>query len=413
MKPRVLVVDDSKVICNTLEKLIIDELDYEPIIAHSKSECEKILIEYKNKIDVALLDLELPDAKIGQIVDFVTNFNIPSIVLTSSIEKEELFRSKNLVDYVIKESSFSFSYAISLVKRVINNKGKDVLVYGENKSYLQKVNTLINRYQLNSSMIGNPIDLMEQLEQNKNIQAIFIHLEKSDETGYELVKQIRKNYSKQDIIIIIITEKVDNSKMLAKFLKMGANDFLYEDFKEEEFYARLTSHLDNLDLFEDIKTKANQDFLTGAYNRRYFFQEGEKQFQKAKSVKLFIIDIDRFKNINDTYGHDVGDLVLKHLVQNLQKKLSSFKSIISRFGGEEFCIIMFDVENEVFLQTLEMLRKMFEDSFLKVGDNIIKYTLSIGYTCDKLTSLDSMINNADKGLYKAKTSGRNQVRTNI
>ena len=411
MKPRVLVVDDSKVICNTLQKLIVEELDYEPIIAHSKAQCEELLLKYKDSIDVALLDLELPDAKIGQVVDYVTNFNIPSIVLTSSIDKEELFRSKNLVDYVIKENSFSFSYAISLVKRVINNKGKEVVVFGEDAGYLKKIATLIKRYQLKPIILNDSQDLMNELSNSNNIEVIFIHLEHSNQNGYEILKQVRKKYSRNNLIITIITEKVDNSKMLAKFLKMGANDFLYEDFEEEEFYARLTLHLDNLDIFKDIQTKANQDYLTGAYNRRYFFQEGFRRFQKTQNVKLFIIDIDKFKIINDTYGHAIGDIVLKDLVKTLQEKLLSFDSIISRFGGEEFCVVMFDIENNIFLETLEMLRQTFEKSTLKIDDNIVQYTISIGYTYEKLESLDEMINNADKGLYQAKTSGRNQSRS--
>lgn len=415
IKPNILVVDDSKVICKTLETMIKEELSYNPIIAYSKEECEIFLLEYKNTIDVALLDLELPDAKTGQVVDLVSNLNIPSIVLTSSIDKEELFRSKKIVDYVVKESSFSFSYAVGLVKRIIKNRDKEVLLVSNNLKPRKHMIELLHRYQLKAVMRTNALDALEELKKNTKIKVLYIDTAYLDDMGVELLKQIRKIYSKNQLSVIMVTSSKRDSKELKKItlcVKYGANDFIYEGYSEEEFFARLTASLDMIDQFEEMHLKASKDFLTGVYNRRYFFQEGVRRFNHEEDVKLCIIDIDKFKNINDTYGHGVGDMVIKHLANTLNDKLIEFDTLLARFGGEEFCILFFNASGDLFLDTLESIRKSFEDASLETPEGIVTYTVSIGYSLEQMPSIDHMINNADKGLYKAKKSGRNQVRAN-
>jgi diguanylate cyclase (GGDEF)-like protein len=413
-KPNILIVDDSKVICKTLEKLIKEELSYEPIIAHSKVECEKILLEYKNSIDVALLDLELPDAKTGQVVDLVSKFNIPSIVLTSSIEKEDLFRSKKIVDYVIKESSFSFRYAVSLVQRIINNNDKEVLIVSNKLQEQKNTVELLKRYQLKPLLYADMIEALHEIKKNRKIKMVYIEPSNLDNYGIELLKQIRKIYTKNELVITMIADSniiEEQRKLLTKFLKYGANDFIYESYSEEEFYARLTSNLDSIDQFEEMHKKANVDFLTGVYNRRYFFKEGVRRFNDEENVKLCIIDIDKFKNINDTYGHDIGDLVIKYLAKSVVTRLENHDTIMARFGGEEFCVLFFNESDESFLNTLEAMRKGFENASLKTKEGEVKFTVSIGYSLEKMPTIDHMLHNADKGLYKAKNSGRNQVRS--
>ncbi len=130
MSKRVLIVEDSKSVASTLSLMIKENLGYKTVLASSVKECAKILLEYKGKFDVALLDLGLPDSTNGEIVDFVTKFNIPTIILTGStlVEDEIKYRNKNIVDYVIKDGFYSFKYALSVIKRVIKNENIKVLI---------------------------------------------------------------------------------------------------------------------------------------------------------------------------------------------------------------------------------------------------------------------------------------------
>lgn len=413
MKPNILVVDDSKIICNKLEKLINEKLHYNSICTHTKNECEKVLLEYENKFNVAILDLELPDSQSGEIIDLVTKFNIPSIALTNSINNKEVLKNDKVVDYVIKNSSFSFDYAISLVKRIINNNEKEILLVSTKVEGIENIIGYIRRYQLNPIIKNSSVDSIYELKSNNKIKVVYINPVSLSNYGLDLLTQIRKVFSKNRLVVSILLHRkssANTSILVSQYLKYGANDIIYVDSYEEEFYSKLTSNLDMIDHFTEMQIKANKDFLTATFNRRYFFEEGLHRFNNSKNVKLCIIDIDKFKNINDTYGHDIGDIVIKNLVSNIKKSMYSLDHLIARFGAAEFAILVFNIDDEKFLNTLESLRKSFEDKYLETTKGTIIYTISIGYSIEKLPSLDGMINNANKGLYKIKNSGRNHNR---
>jgi diguanylate cyclase (GGDEF)-like protein len=407
----ILIVDDSKTVCNTLQRMISRELGYETVVANSQKECTEKLLEYRGKIAVALLDLGLPDAPNGEVVDLVTKFDIPSIVLTGSTDKENIFRHKKIVDYVIKDGSFAFEYSVSLVKRIVTNKHLKVLIVEDSEVAAQHTIDLLQRYQLTCYHAYDGQKALELLNNVEDIKIVFTDYDMPNIDGLELLHLIRKKYSRDEMsVVVMTTEKADDGKTVAKFLKHGANDFLYKGFSDEEFYARLNANLEVMELFEDIKNKANKDFMTGAYNRRYFFQEGNMRFNSEDNTKLFMIDIDKFKQINDQFGHDIGDIAIKEVITILNRELANEDKIVSRFGGEEFCVLVFDKSDEEFLNSLENIRQSFENNIIPTPKGDLKYTVSIGYALDKLETLDDTINHADKGLYRAKNSGRNQIR---
>jgi len=409
----ILVVDDSKTICETLKKLITDKLNFNVIVANSKRECEEKLLEFRQNIAVAVLDLSLPDAPNGEVIDSVSKFDIPSIVLTGSAMKENILRNKDIVDYVIKEGSFTYEYILNLVERIVTNYHLKVLVVDDSKvAALQTIN-LLKRYQLKCLYAKDGKEALEILANENEIKIIFTDYNMPILNGLELTKKIRNTYSKDELSIVVMTS--DKSQdIVSKFLKFGANDFLYKGFSEEEFFARLNSNLETLELFQTIKDKANKDYMTGMFNRRYFFDEGNQLYLSSvknnDSVSVAMFDIDKFKNINDTYGHDIGDIAICE-VANIVNKHFLKDAIISRFGGEEFCVIQSKIKKDDFVKILETIRKEFETNIITTQKGDIKYTVSVGYTTLKGTSLDDMVNCSDEGLYLAKNNGRNQVRS--
>lgn len=416
MKYKVLIIDDSSSICNTLKSLIQNDIDIDVFIAKSLKECAKMLLQEKGKFDIFLADLGLPDAPNGEIVDFLSKFSIPIVVLTGSedIDIEEKFRNKNIVDYIIKDGISALTYATSIVSRIIHNKDVKVLVVDDSKTFVEKTVDLLNRYKINALCAYDGIEAYETLLNNKDIKIVLTDYLMPNMNGLELTKKIRKDYSK-DELSIIVTSNDSSKKIPAKFLKYGANDFLYKGFSNEEFFARINSNIEILELFDEIKNKANKDYLTGLFNRRYLFDTGAKIYSENKlNNKLFcvaIIDIDNFKMINDTYGHDIGDIAIKEVARILNKNINS-NAIISRLGGEEFCICFYNrSENEIY-ELLEYIRKEFENNKIKVNDLILKYTISIGVSLDFGKNFDDMIRIADEYLYVAKKEGRNRVRTN-
>lgn len=157
------------------------------------------------------------------------------------------------------------------------------------------------------------------------------------------------------------------------------------------------------------------DYLTEIYNRRGFFKRVEEEFEKIKRTKgkasIIMCDIDKFKNINDTYGHDIGDIVLKHLTKLLQSAIRKY-DILGRFGGEEFIILLSNVSLREGLERAEEIRKQIENSIVKSDNLDIKFTTSFGVSELKLEdkfNVDKVIKRADEALYISKTNGRNRV----
>jgi diguanylate cyclase (GGDEF)-like protein len=408
MENNILIVDDSQTICKTLSNMIIERLGFNPVVAYSKEEAKAQLTKYKGEFAVALLDLGLPDAPDGEVVDLVTTFKIPTIVLTGSTLDENRFRDKDIVDYVIKDGSFAFEYIISLVNKIVLSYGLKVLVVDDAKSIALKIIDLLKRYNLDCIYANDGKEALTILEANPDIRLLFTDYKMPNMGGLELTKKLRHSYSKDELSIIGVSAITDK-KVVTNFLKYGANDFLNKGFTTEEFYARLSSILEFISIVDTLQDKANKDFLTGVYNRRYFFNDANKKFQDSNNVKLFMIDIDFFKRINDTYGHDIGDIAIKEVPLIVNKRLSKKDLLLSRFGGEEFCGMIFDKTDEEFIDIIENIRKDFEENIISTDKGDIQYTVSIGYSLKKLPLLDDMVNDSDKGLYFAKNNGRNQI----
>jgi diguanylate cyclase (GGDEF)-like protein len=184
----------------------------------------------------------------------------------------------------------------------------------------------------------------------------------------------------------------------------------------EEVSIRVNLNLDLLELFAKERENANRDFLTKAYNRRYFFESGTPIISKSKrsqtNLAVVMIDIDKFKNINDTFGHQIGDIALKETISILNSSLRA-SDLIARIGGEEFCILLENISFNNLEKLLEKIRLLFEQNELKTLDYAVKFTISIGACYGICDSLPEMINIADEQLYFCKNNGRNQVKIKL
>jgi diguanylate cyclase (GGDEF)-like protein len=155
--------------------------------------------------------------------------------------------------------------------------------------------------------------------------------------------------------------------------------------------------------------------MTGAFNRRYFFDSGDAIFKKAlrdkKNLVVAMFDIDKFKNINDTYGHDVGDVAICEVCNILNHNLRT-SDLMARFGGEEFCILLEDISLENTIHLFEKIRIAFEENIIKIDKIEIQFTVSIGICFGLNKTLENMITISDNGLYYCKNNGRNQIAIN-
>ena len=169
------------------------------------------------------------------------------------------------------------------------------------------------------------------------------------------------------------------------------------------------------EVIEELNENSIKDELTGCYNRRYINENLPQELKEIthpdKALGVLMLDIDYFKNINDTYGHLVGDSVLKQSIHKIQTKLEENKGWIARFGGEEFIILLKDLPAEKIVEKAEKIRQYWEQEMILFEGKELQTTVSIG-TCiikSKGFSAEEVLRIADKQLYLAKTKGKNRV----
>ncbi|REG83829.1 sensor domain-containing diguanylate cyclase [Marinomonas pollencensis] len=191
-----------------------------------------------------------------------------------------------------------------------------------------------------------------------------------------------------------------------------------KDIEQIQFASNLASiAIENHNAHQELERRAYFDYLTGLANRRSFFELSSNMLKQASVLKencaLLMMDVDHFKKINDIHGHDLGDLVLKHLAKNSLSNLPE-GAIMGRIGGEEFAILLPDTDRAAASNIAESLRKSLSDtSFISHEGQTIHYTVSIGMTFSLGLHcyIDELLREADSALYKAKQTGRNRVCT--
>jgi diguanylate cyclase (GGDEF)-like protein len=394
-----------------IKSKIEEELHLEVHTASSFSEAKSILNKENIEYLVCLVGLYLPDAPDGEIVDYMLSRGMPTIVFTAEVSAEirDKIWSKNVIDYVLKDSGRSIDYVVNLIKRIHNNTRIKILVVDDSRAAREKIMDMlaVQKFQVVSASNGE--EALGILSGDPGIRMIITDFNMPGMDGLELLKKVRGKYSREEIAVIGMS---GDNLLSAKFIKMGANDFLSKNFFVEEFYCRINQNIELLEHIEEIRDASNRDFLTGLYNRRYFYEVGNKLFENAKRKNLTItvamLDIDFFKKVNDAYGHDAGDIVLKTIAQILKTRFRA-SDIVARFGGEEFCIMATNMRDDSIKEVFENLRKTVQESEIAMEGTRIRVTTSIGI-CTKLSdSLENMVKIADSLLYKAKESGRNRV----
>ncbi len=406
----ILIVDDSKTILSSLKHSIQSKLNITVYTAASMKECADLILKYKGKFSLALLDYNLPDAQNGEIVGFVKKFKIPSILLTGTkLEKDNVvFKNDNLIDYIIKNGSYAMDYSVSVVKRFILNESVEVLVVDDSKTFAAKMEGLCKKYNLKTIVNYSAKDALETIKQRPNVKLILVDYMMPNMDGLEFTMELRKSYKKDEVAIIALSG-TSEKEIVASFLKYGANDFLYKDFSDEEFVARVNNNLEVIELFHDTQDKAKKDYLTGLFNRKYLFSEGEEIYKRAKEKKellsLILLDIDKFKIINDSYGHDVGDEAIKAIAKVLLKYINK-DSLIARLGANEFAILLKNRPYVEVFQTFQEIQDVVSETEFKLMDTTLKLTISIGATSLLEDSLDDMFVSADQALFDAKQRDR-------
>ncbi|ROR01611.1 diguanylate cyclase [Desulfosoma caldarium] len=238
--------------------------------------------------------------------------------------------------------------------------------------------------------------------------------------GVDICRKVREEVPTDRYLYMILLTAKTSRKEIVSGLEAGADDYMIKPFDPSELQVRvgigrriIALHEELVAAREALRIQATRDPLTGTYNRGAAYQRLVEELDRAvranQPLSLLMMDIDHFKKINDTYGHLVGDHVLKETVARMRSVIRSY-DVVGRFGGEEFLVVLPHADTGIAVNVAERIRAAVSRHPIVDGQVAVSVTLSAGVaTAHGPTVPDALIQSADEALYLAKRTGRNRV----
>jgi two-component system cell cycle response regulator len=451
MTARVLVVDDILANVKLLEARLSAEY-FDILTAYSGNEALDILA--RDRVDVVLLDVMMPgmdgfevcrrikkSPKLSHVpVIMVTALDQPSDkvqgleagaddFLTKPVDDialitrvKNLARLKVLADELMMRASTTQDLGIggggAPDWAQAGGQGRILLVEDHARSS-QRIVDSIGKAHIVAVERDPQAALIKAAEQGFDLLIVSLSLSGAD--GLRLCSQVRSLDRTRHTPIIIMVEPGDDARLL-RGLDMGVNDYLLRPIDRNEMLARIKTQIKRKRHADLLRAKLDEgmemaitDALTGLHNRRYM--EGHlatlvtQAIQAGRSLSVLVADIDYFKSVNDTYGHDAGDTVLREFAARFRRNTRGI-DLACRLGGEEFVIIMPDTDLARAMQVGERLRACIAaDPFQVNADTLLRVTASVGIaTLERADDTpETLFKRADNALYAAKREGRNRV----
>jgi diguanylate cyclase (GGDEF)-like protein len=274
---------------------------------------------------------------------------------------------------------------------------------------LKCVARLLQRGQHEALLFVDGPEALAHIRSDPAVGALIISAELPSMSGVELCWEARLLASGRRPIYILLMSSNQERHMLVEALDSGADDFIGKPPIPEELHARLRSAERMASMQLDLIRLATTDPLTGALNRRAFFEQAATPIARAdvgEPLCAIMFDIDHFKRINDTFGHDAGD----EAIRTVAKAAMAEEAIVGRMGGEEFAMLLPGRRHDAAVEMAERLRQQLEASEIATHGQVLTLTCSFGVAEREAGEpIDGLLTRADVALYAAKTSGRNRV----
>jgi two-component system cell cycle response regulator len=451
MTAQILVVDDVPANIKLLEAKLTSEY-YDVIMA--KDGPEAIEKAEKHKPDLVLLDVMMPGMDgfevCRKLKENAEISHIPIVMVTALTEKTDrlkgleagaddfltkpindvalfarvksLVRIKMLLDEVRLRDKTSVQMGLAPVNNsfIADVSGAKILVVDDDAVQGRQIVTKLSEtYKV--EWVIDPEKTLKMAKLGK-FDAILISTLLSDADGLRLASQIKNQEETRNVPIIVFVDEAD--QRMFKALELGINDYLTVPVEKNEMTARVRMQVRRKKFQEALKSQYQQsismaitDALTGLYNRHYLNTHlgnmANHALANSKQLALMIMDVDHFKAVNDTHGHDAGDLVLKQLADTIIKTARS-TDLAARFGGEEFVLLMPETDHGAAVEAAGRLRKVIETMKFTINNKgeAINCTVSIGVASldPEDDNAEALLKRADQALYSAKHSGRNKVK---
>lgn len=451
MTARVLIVDDIPTNVRLLEARLTAEY-YDVVSATSGPQA--LAICDSQDVDIVLLDVMMPDMDGFEVcrrlkanpktlhipVLMVTALDQPSDrvkglevgaddFLTKPVDDMQLMarvkslvRLKSLTDELRARAMTGQQLAVEDSLRAmdrITTNGGSILIIDTDQRHAERLKSYLTP-EHDVDILTQPSDAVFQVT-GAHYELALVSMALVDFDPLRVCSQIRTLEHTRHLPIILVAEEADKPKVV-RALDLGVNDFISRPVERNELAARVRTQIRRqryaLELRQSVTNTmalAVTDELTGLYNRRYFDRHLGMMLGKAQSqdrnMALMILDIDHFKSVNDTHGHDSGDVVLREFAARLKRNIRGV-DLACRFGGEEFVVLMPDTEYRQAESVAERVRQSIADRPFELGGGkTLAMTVSAGVTLNEsgADTAESLVKRADVALYRAKREGRNRV----
>jgi two-component system cell cycle response regulator len=451
MTARVLVVDDIPVNVKLLEARLSAEY-FDVLTATSGRQALEICA--RERVDIVLLDVMMPGLDGYETCRLLkqapTSRHIPVIMVTALDQTSDrirglengaddfvtkpvddialltrvrnLTRLKTLNDEMLLRASTGRAMGapddMALERAIADHSGRIIVVddHPRSAARLQEILSPLHE----TIIEPDPGAVAARLqEEGFDLALVSLSLARSD--GLRLCSQLRTRESTRHLPIIMLVEP-NNEARLLRGLDLGVTDYLIRPIDRQELLARVGTQMKRKRYSDYLRQQLETcvelsivDPLTGLHNRRYMEGHLKTLFSKAKvgsrPLSVLIVDIDHFKAVNDTYGHDVGDIILKEFATRLRQNTRGV-DLTARLGGEEFIVIMPETDRDKAQQVGERLRACVAEVPFQINDDVsLRVTASVGLGSleDLEDTPESVLKRADRALYAAKRHGRNRV----
>jgi two-component system, cell cycle response regulator len=451
---KILVVDDIAPNVKLLEAKLTREF-FRVITAMSGPEAlEKAKAE---KPDVILLDIMMPGMDGFEVCERLkadpATQNIPVVMVTALTDISDrvrgleagaddflskpvndlalmsrvrsLIRLKMTADeWMLREETAAQFGAVGhdIDVRNVDTNEADILLVESNAMEAQRLVEALQRDRHRVTVVSSGMRAMEISEQTQ-FDVVLVSLNIDGEDGLRLCSHLRLDGVTKSVPIVMLADEHDMVRVATGLEFNGAHDYLLRPIDRNELRARIKTQIRRRRYQKKLKSNyeasismALTDSLTGLFNRRYLMAHLKKMMDDAstgmKPLCVLIFDIDHFKNVNDTYGHGVGDEVLREFAARLSKQIRSF-DMLARLGGEEFVAVLPNIGRHTAFDVAYRLRKVIAETPFTISSapGQIAVTCSIGGVIleETMKNPEEAIDRADKALYEAKDSGRNCV----
>jgi diguanylate cyclase (GGDEF)-like protein len=361
-----------------------------------------------------VIDVNLPDGNSAEVFAAAAGAErtaLPMIFVTSSTDfatRLLAVRAGGVAFFTKPLDVGAVADRLDAITRVSHMDDYKVLVVDDSESMAEYHATILTQAGMVTRVVNDPTQIMAPLtEMSPDIILMDVYMPEC--SGLELAAVLRQQEIYLGIPIVFLSSETDISKQLMA-LGLGADDFLTKPIDPDHLVAAVTARVQRARAMRALMV---HDSLTGLLNHTAIKDALEREMSQVRrhkgSLVFALIDVDRFKSVNDTHGHQVGDRVLKSLARLLQQRLRK-SDYIGRYGGEEFAVILPFSDAASAKGVLETLRKAFSEVVHAVGDINLSCTFSAGIAVyQEPQDLAELIKLADTAMYAAKAAGRNRI----